>query len=233
MTHCKVRDVMTADVCSVYVNTPVKTIAERLAQAGVTAMPVLDDDANVVGVVSEADLLHKITYQDDADDWPRLFRRHRADRAKADGLLAQDVMSSPAATIAPDASVVAAAQLMEERKIKRAPVVNDTGKLMGIVSRGDLVRLFVRSDASIRDEVQTDVLGRIMLHPPGVSAEVTDGIVTLRGELPRKSDVGIAVEFTRRVDGVISVENTLTYAKDDTSYRQLRAEMDRPVGPFL
>ena len=233
MTHRKVQDLMTTNVSTAYVNTPVKTIAEQLDRTRITALPVLDDDANVVGVVSETDLLHKITYQDDTDEWPRLFRRHRVDRAKAEGLVAKDLMSSPAITITPDASVVEAAQLMEERRIKRAPVVNATGKLVGIISRGDLIRLFVQSDASILHEVQTDVLGRIMLHPPGVTAEVTDGIVTLRGELPRRSDIELAIEFTRRVDGVISVEHQLTFAHDDMSYRAVLGDVDRPVGPFL
>ncbi|MFI5957330.1 CBS domain-containing protein [Cryptosporangium sp. NPDC051539] len=233
MTHRTVSDVMTNAVQSAYVRTPVKTIAERLDWAGVTAMPVLDDDAEVVGVVSEADLLHKVTYQDDADGWPRLLRRHRTDRDKAEGLLAQDVMTAPAITIAPGASVVEAAQLLERHRVKRLPVVNDTGKLVGVVSRADLVRLLTRPDDEILEEVRADVIGRVLLSPEGVAVGVSDGVVTLTGTLPRRSQIGIAVEFARRVDGVIEVVDALTYTEDDTAYRALRAEVDGPVGPYL
>ncbi|GAA3394960.1 CBS domain-containing protein [Cryptosporangium minutisporangium] len=233
MTHRTVKDVMTTDVRSVYLGSPAKLIAEQLDCAGISAVPVLNDEAAVVGVVSETDLLHKITYQDEGDDWPRLLRRHRTDRAKAAGLVARDLMTAPAITITPDATVVEAAQLMERRGVKRMPVVNDIGKLVGIVSRGDLIRLFVRTDAAIRDEVQADVLDRVLLSPAGVTAEVTDGVVTLGGTLPRRSDTEIAVEFTRRIDGVLDVVSALAYVDDDTSYRAMRQQVSYPSGPFL
>ncbi|GAA0223168.1 CBS domain-containing protein [Cryptosporangium japonicum] len=233
MSHRKVSDVMTATVRIVYQGTPVRRIAEQLDFAGISAMPVLNDEADVVGVVSESDLLHKLTYQDEPDEWPRLLRRHRTDRAKAEGLVARDLMTTPAITIDADASVVQAAQLMEKRNVKRLPVVNDTGKLLGVVSRSDLVRLFVRSDTAIRDEVETEVLGRVLLHPAEVTAEVTDGVVTLSGTLRRRSDVGIAVEFARRIDGVVKVVDALAYVDDDTSYRALREQVSYPSGPFL
>ncbi|EXG82457.1 CBS domain-containing protein [Cryptosporangium arvum] len=233
MSHRTVKDVMTTTVRIVYAGTPVKLIAEQLDFAGISAMPVLDDEADVVGVVSETDLLHKITYQDERDEWPRLLRRHRTDRAKAEGLVARDLMTAPAITIDADASVVDAARLMEKRDVKRLPVVNDTGKLLGIVSRGDLVRLFVRSDAQIRDEVEAEVFGRVLLHPPDVAAEVTDGVVTLSGTLPRRSDVELAVEFARRIDGVVRVVDALAHVDDDTSYRALREQVSYPSGPFL
>jgi CBS domain-containing protein len=233
MTHRRVKDVMTTNVRSVYLGSPVKLIAEQLDLAGITAMPVLNDDADVVGVVSEADLLHKVTYQDDTEGWPRLLRRHRTDRAKADGLNGRDLMTAPAITINPEASVVEAAQLMEQRGVKRMPVVNDTGKLVGIVSRGDLVRLFVRPDEEIRDEVQAEVVDRLLPSPSAVTVEVTDGVVTLRGRLQRKSDTAIAVEFARRIDGVVDLVNALTYVEDDTTYRAMREQVSYPSGPFL
>ncbi|MFG1928839.1 CBS domain-containing protein [Cryptosporangium sp. NPDC048952] len=233
MTHRTVKEVMTANVHSVHVGSSVKSIAERLDGTGITAVPVLDDETNVVGVVSETDLLHKITYQDDTDEWPRFLRRHRTDRAKAEGLLAGDLMTSPAVTIGPDNSVVEAAQRMEKYKVKRMPVVNDTGELVGIVSRGDLIRLFVRSDAAIQEEVAHEVVGRVLLSPPGVTVVVADGIVTLAGPVQRRSAAEIALELSRRVDGVVDVVNALAYAEDDTSYRAMRAQIGYPSGPFL
>lgn len=234
MTHRKVRDVMTTDVRSVYVGSPVKVVAEQLAAGRISGLPVLDDQAKLVGVVSEADLLHKITYQDDADDWPKLFRRHRVDRTKAEGVLARDVMTAPAVTISPAASVVEAATVMERRGLKRLPVVDEDDSLVGILSRADLVRLFVRPDQEIRDEVQAQVLDRVLLLPAGsATVQVTEGVVTLYGKLQRKSEAEIAVELTRRTDGVVDVIDKLTFVEDDTTYRALHQQVDQPQGPYF
>lgn len=214
MPHRKVIDVMTTDVRSVYTGSPVKQLADQLATGGISALPVLDDEANLVGVVSEADLLHRITYQDDDNEWPRIFRRHRVDRAKARGLVARDLMTAPPITISPTASVVEAATVMQRRGIKRLPVVDDHGTLIGIVSRGDLARLFVRSDEELRTEIETDVLGRTLLASRTATVSVDNGIATLCGRLQRKTEAEIAGELTHRVDGVIDVVNTLTYVED-------------------
>ncbi|EXG82499.1 CBS-domain-containing membrane protein [Cryptosporangium arvum DSM 44712] len=226
MTHRKVRDVMTTDVRTVHVGSPAKTVAGQLEAGSVSALPVVDDDRHVVGVVSEADLLHKITYQDDADDLPRIFRRHRADRAKADGESARTLMTSPAVTIGPGASVVEAAALMERHHVKRLPVVDDTGDLIGIVSRRDLIRMFTRTDDEIRAEVEHEVLDRVLMLEPGTaSAWVANGHVTLRGRLRRKSETEIAVALAGRVDGVVGVANSMTFDQDDTTYRALRDDV--------
>ncbi|GAA0222845.1 CBS domain-containing protein [Cryptosporangium japonicum] len=226
MTHRHVRDVMTTEVRTVYIGAPVKVVAEELEAGRVSALPVVDDDRRVVGIVSEADLLHKITYQDDVDDWPRLLRRHRTDRAKAEAASAGTLMTSPAVTIGPGASVVEAAALMEHRNVKRLPVIDDTGDLIGIVSRRDLVRLFTRKDEDIRTEVEHEVFGRVLMLTPGTaSAWVANGHVTLRGRLQRKSETEIAAELTRRIDGVVGVANSLTFGQDDTTYRALREDV--------
>ncbi|GAA3399298.1 CBS domain-containing protein [Cryptosporangium minutisporangium] len=226
MTHRQVKDVMTTDVRTVYVGAPAKVVAEQLEAEQVSALPVVDDDFHVVGVVSEADLLHKITYQDDVDDRPRLLRRHRADRAKAEAASARTLMTSPAVTIRPGASVVEAAALMERQHVKRLPVVDDTGELVGIVSRRDLVRLFTRPDEEIRSEVEQEVFGQVLMLAPGTAAAwVANGHVTLRGRLPRRSETQIVAELTRRIDGVVGVANAMTFEQDDTTYRALREDV--------
>lgn len=232
MTHRRVRDVMTAAVRTVHQGSPAKVVAERLDTGRVGALPVVDGDGHVVGVVSEADLLHKLTYSDHDNDWPRFLRRHRADRAKADAVSAKDLMSTPAVTIRPAASVVEAAALMERRSVKHLPVVDESGTLVGIVSRGDLIRVFVRPDPDIRLEIETDVFRRILLLPPGtLTVEVASGVVTLRGMLPRASEVEITLQLVRGVDGVVAVDSRLTYRLDDTTYRALR-DSDAPRGVY-
>lgn len=219
MRHRTVRDVMTPAVVTVALDTPAKIIAELLEKHQISAAPVLDARHNLVGIVSETDLLHKITYQDDADDGPRLLRRHRIDREKARGTVAKDLMTAPAATILPDASIVEAATQMERRGVKRLPVVDGVGELVGIISRRDLVRVFVRADQEIHDEVVADVIHRALLLPPGaLSVEVADGVVTLRGQVTWRSEKVLARELTHRVDGVVHVADELTYLTDDPVY---------------
>jgi CBS domain-containing protein len=217
MTHQTVRDVMTHDVVTVEEATSYKTVADLLADRQISAVPVLDADGRVAGVASEADLLQKVEWKGDTGVDTIFDRlRHRDERAKAAGSTAGEVMTSPAVTIAPEASVTAAARLMDRAKVKRLPVVDSSGQLVGIVSRRDLLRVFLQADDVIRAEVIDDVFHRILwTEPPYVSVEVEDGIVTLAGELEQRSLVDIAVRLTAAVGGVVSVVNDLSYRLDD------------------
>lgn len=232
MTNRKVRDVMTSEVRTVHAGSSVKAVAELFDVGRFSAVPVVDDAGRVIGMVSETDLLHKITYQDDAADRPRLLRRHRVDRAKAEGSTAAELMTSPAVTVGPNASLAEAAGLMEHHSVKRLPVVDESGELAGIVSRGDLIRVFTRSDAEILREIESEIFRRVLMLPPGMaSAEVTDGVVTIRGMLARECEADVAGDLVRRVDGVVRVENRLTYRMDDTTYRAIR-DADAPRGVY-
>lgn len=217
MTHRTVRDVMTPDVATVEETTPYKTVADLLAERRISAVPVLDRDGRVAGIVSEADLLHKVEFNGDAAEGSFLDRQlHRGARAKAAGTVAKDVMTSPAVTIPPDATVVEAARVMDRRKVKRLPVVDADGRLVGIVSRRDLLGVFLQPDEAIRAEVLDDVFHRVLwVEPPHISVEVQDGIVTLAGKLEQRSLVEIAVRLTTAVGGVVGVVNHLTYQTDD------------------
>ncbi|GAA3394924.1 CBS domain-containing protein [Cryptosporangium minutisporangium] len=219
MRHRTVRDVMTTDVVTVRVGTPAKDVAEQLDRHRISGVPVLDEAGHVAGVVTATDLLHKITYQEDGDEWPRFLRRHRVDREKAHGTTANDLMTSPATTIGPDASIVEAATVLESGGVKRLPVVDVVGALVGIVSRADLVKVFTRPDHQIRDEIVTDVVERALLLPPAaITVDVTEGVVTLRGHLERRSEAVLAAALARRVDGVVRVVDELGYLNDDTRY---------------
>lgn len=221
MSRFKVKDVMTTDVASVGDGAGFREIAEILAERQISAVPVVDASRRVVGVVSEADLLHKLEFAGESIA-ARLFegRRHRRARTKAAGDDARGLMTTPALTVKVRTSLVEAARLMEAEGVKRLPVVDDDGHLIGIVSRADLLKVFVQPDQKIRDEVLEQVFGRALwIEPSKITVEVHDGLVTLDGELETKSQVTAAVHLTRAVDGVVDVVDRLTYRYDDTAER--------------
>lgn len=223
MRHLKVEDVMTAPVVTVDIDTPFKEIARVLAERQISAGPVLDGNGRLVGIVSEADLLRKEQYHEDTGRRLLASREVRESRAKAAGDFAGDVMTAPVVTIGPDESLVEAAKLMTKRNVKRLPVVDAEGSLVGIVSRADLLWVFLRPDAEIAEEIRTEVLQRVLLQEHTYSVSVTDGVVTLSGQLDRKSTVEIADRLVRAVDGVVDVVNNLRYHFDDSEHRLLRA----------
>jgi CBS-domain-containing membrane protein len=171
----------------------------------------------VTGVVSEADLLRKIEYA--GDEEPRMFdgRRRRADRAKAGGRTAVEVMSTPPVVVQSGTSIAAAARLMDDEGVKRLPVVDDLGRLIGIVSRGDLLKVHLRPDDEIATEVR-DVLGTYLPErAESVQAEVDNGVVTLTGRLERWSTTIVADRLIRQVGGVVEVIDKLGYDFDDSA----------------
>jgi len=216
-----VKDVMTVDVVAVPTTATFKEIADALAGHKISAVPVVDDRNIVVGVVSEADLLHKLELAT-SDLHRRLLdrRRIRTAKRKAAGDTADALMSAPAVTIGPDAKIGEAARLMEHERIKRLLVVEEDGRLVGVVARRDLLRPYLRADSAIRQDVEYEVLRRTLLVIPGtVDVFVNDGRVTLRGRADRRSTAEIAVQLTRAVDGVVAVIDELTWEFDDRSVR--------------
>lgn len=149
MRRWTVRDVMTDSVASVTVDTPYKEIVEKLAQYGVSAVPVIDGSGRVLGVVSESDLLHRMELTGLEPHFHLLERKQRrAARAKASAQTAGELMSSPAVTVSSGASLPAVARIMDQERVKRLPVVDDQSRLVGIVSRSDLLRMYLREDAA-------------------------------------------------------------------------------------
>ncbi len=224
-----VADVMTTAVATVRADTPYKEIVDVLIERGVSAVPVLDVVGHVVGVVSEADLLHKVELAGSLEAHRLLeSRQHRSDRHKAAGTDAGDLMSAPAVTIPADATVRQAARLLEEGGIKRLPVVDRDGRLVGIVSRRDLLKGFLQSDDALRETIIDRILRRALwVSPEEVHVDVTEGVVTLTGRLDRKSLIPITIRLTEGVDGVVDVNARLTYSYDDTD--DLRAELGSPT----
>jgi CBS domain-containing protein len=207
-----VRDVMSTPPVWVSESASFREIAARLRECRVSAFPVLDAHGKVTGVVSEADLLVKEAVPDE----PNVIRGllsgivHHAARAKAAGVRAADLMTSPAVTIGPDETVEHAARLMYDRKVKRLPVIDQAGRLVGIISRSDVLAVFDRADAEIRGEIMSQVIaGRS--EPSWYSVIVKDGVVTLEGT-PETVAIGRdLVRRARHVEGVVAVRDRLAY----------------------
>jgi CBS domain-containing protein len=219
--HSLVKDLMTTPVVTVGPETPFKEIVACLAEHRVSAVPVVDDSRRVLGVVSEADLLLKEEFPEPEQDLPLWWtRRARLDRAKAAASVARDLMTVAVVAISPDATVAEAARRMHTAKVKRLPVVDRSGQLLGIVSRSDLLKVFDRSDQDIRREIIEDVIvGEFMMAPSRFFLHVTDGVVVLQGRVERRSLLPYVVRAVQGVEGVVRVENRLTYDLDPDADR--------------
>ena len=206
--------VMTRKVVTASPSTSYKELARRMSEHAVSALPVVDlvgDEGRLVGIVSEDDLLAKRG----PDPWRYLEARSRGDDARAEALTAAELMTSPAITVRAEESLVQAARLMHRKRVKRLPVISSKGRLVGIVSRGDLVKAFLRSDESIRQEVRNDVLVRTLhLDPAAVEVTVEEGVVKLEGELESKRLVAVLRRLVRGIEGVVGIEDRLTFRLD-------------------
>ncbi len=208
---------MTARPVVAIETTGFKEIAGLLAEYRISALPVVDGVGRLVGVVSEADLLLKESIGN-ADDRHLLESgRSRRERAKAGGLLARDLMTSPAVAIGPEAPITEAARLMHDRKLKRLPVVDEDRHVLGIVTRGDLLRVFLRPDAEIREDVVEGLIVKTLwMDPTEIKVQVLSGVVDLSGEVDRKSDIRVLCNMIGGLDGVVGVAEHLSYRYDDT-----------------
>lgn len=225
-----VRDMMTTDVVTVEASTPFKEIVARLAGRRVSAVPVVDAGGRVLGVVSEADLLLKEEYPDAELSVPLVWtRRRRIEREKAAGTVAGELMTAPPVTVPPTATVAEAARRMHTAGVKRLPVVGDDGRLLGIVSRADLLKVFARPDDAIRREIVDEVILRdFMMDPSRFFVRVDDGVVVLEGAVERRSLVPFLLRAVQGVEGVVRVENRVTYDVDDRDAGVLMTPWLRP-----
>lgn len=209
-----VRDVMTEKVFTVTRDMPLKVVATRMLEYGVSGLPVVADD-EVVGVVSETDVLFKERVAPERKglvDW-LVHYAEDPPLAKLDARTAGDAMTTPAVTIQSGRSVEDAATLMLDLGIDRLPVV-DSGRLVGIATRADLVRAFTRSDELIAQEIlQEGLLKRFWVGPSSVALEVEQGNVLLEGRVDTEELAESIVDFTRRIPGVVSVESQLKWPR--------------------
>ncbi|MFF4578504.1 CBS domain-containing protein [Streptomyces sp. NPDC001389] len=207
MNQIKVADLMSDEVVSAAPGTAVKDIVKLLAQYDISGIPVLDDEDRVMGVISQTDVLARAA--------PLSAGAPGHDEDGEQPPTAASIMSSPAVTVRAEETAADAARLMTRRGIERLPVVDVEDRLVGIVTRRDLLRMFLRPDTEIRRRVQ-EILEDVLDVPAGdVQVHVVDGIVTLEGRLPDRSGLPVLLSLVERMDGVVAVAPRLTAGSDD------------------
>jgi CBS domain-containing protein len=216
--HRTVSDVMTRRVHVASPLTPFKLLVRLIEENRVSAIPIVDQQGIPVGVVSESDLLLKERRRELSTKRDLVHPlKHRRYRAKADGLVAAELMSSPAVTVESSARLSDAARGMQERNLRRLIVVDERGRIAGIVSRSDLLKVFLRTDEEVRDDVKNRLIPAVLIDSPQtVGVDVVWNVVTLSGTVERKSDARILTRLARELDGVVEVIDQLQYSWDDT-----------------
>jgi CBS-domain-containing membrane protein len=229
MAILTVAQVMTGRVISVRQETPFKELVRLMKTHGVSGLPVLDSSGCLVGIVTEADLLEHvggaIGEKKRHSQLGRLIDRllsptHSADVSRATAnLSARSLMTSDVITTTPETPVREAARHIVESGVKRLPVIDDDKKVVGIVSRQDLLRPYLLDDERIREEVIEDLVKRVLwMDPEEMKVIVNQGVVKLHGVVAKQSQREILVELTGRVDGVVQVEDHMTAAENDRDF---------------
>ena len=213
MRHTAVSEVMAKDVVTVTPDASFSNLAKLLHDAGVRAVPVVDPAGVLLGVVSEADLMASAARSGPGSGRWRARHTHR-DRpeGKVGATTAAELMTAFVEAVAPTTTVATAARLMMERHLRWMPVCDEAGRVVGVLSRSDVLTVFLRDDASLRTEIVEEVPGA---DADGVQVDVRDGVVTLTGEVATRGDAERLVKSTERVEGAIAVVDQLTYRVDE------------------
>jgi CBS domain-containing protein len=211
----RVSDVMSTEPFTVRAETPLKEAARQMLDRGISGLPVVDSGGRLVGIITEGDFVARQLSQTEAR--PRLLAALlRRPEPPHDTETVGEAMTASPVTITAEASLTEAARLMVSQRVKRLPVVDLNGDLIGIVSRADIMSAFARADAGVEEEIRSGILTRLLFHEPdAIEVSVDQGIVSLRGELPNRSDVRLLVALAGRVDGVVRVDEQLTWRYDD------------------
>jgi CBS domain-containing protein len=197
--------------------TPFKLLVRLIEENRISAVPIVDQQGIPIGIVSETDLLLKQRRPELESSRDLLHvQKRRHERAKAAGTVASEVMTSPAITVGSDTSLSRAARLMQERNVRRLVVVDERGRIAGIVSRSDLLQVFLRTDEELREEIAGKLIPAVLPSSnDAIGVEVRWNIATLSGEVDRKSDADMLTRLARELDGVVGVVDQLTYRWDD------------------
>lgn len=213
----RVEDLMTADVITVGPKASLKEAARRMISAGVSGLIVTTDDGTLEGVITEADYVKNESGRRAAKRAGLLRWFSHEEEFPSRERVVEDVMTADVVSIAPDADHAEAARIMRKAGVKRLPVVDADDRLVGIISRSDIMRAFARPDADIIEEITDEVMHRVLwIDPRKVRLTSEDGNVAMSGQLETRSDVTLLQDMARRVDGVVSVKSDLTWEVDNT-----------------
>ena len=198
----QVVDLMTTDVITVSRETGIRDAARLMFRNRVSGLPVTSPDGSLIGIITEADFLR--------------LEVERQEGANELGETVGDVMSAGVVTTGPDTEVYDAAKMMTFQDIKRLPVVDEESRLLGIISRADIVSVFTRPDDVIEDEIREDLIRRVLfIDPDELNVTVANGVVTFVGEIGTRNEARLLVELASRLDGVLHVESKLVWRFDD------------------
>ena len=199
----QVLDLMTTDVIKVPPATPIKEAAQLMFRHRVSGLPVVDEDGTLAGIITEADFLRLEVARLEAEDLQPIET-------------VGEVMTTGVVTIGPEEGLAEAAKIMVVQDVKRLPVVDDEDRLLGIISRLDIVAVFTRPDEIIEDEIREDLIRRVLfIDPDAIEVSVAGGVATFRGEIGTRNEARLLEELARRLDGVMRVDNELSWRLDD------------------
>lgn len=219
-------DLMTTSIVSIGPEAPLKEAARRMIEAGVSGLPVTTGEGDLIGVITEADFVKSEAGRREEKRNRLLGWLFDRDRMPEGEKTVADVMTAEVISLPPTADHVDAARLMERAKIKRIPVV-DEGRLVGVVSRRDILRAFTRPDSEVIKELRDHVMRKVLwIDSSAIRITCADGNLHLSGRLETRSDAQLLAEFARRIDGVASVKDDLTWEVDNT-----KMEMAFPPSP--
>jgi CBS domain-containing protein len=220
MKGMTVGDVMTNSVVTTSPSAPFKYVLRIMQDHRISGVPVVDDAGRLVGIVTEADLLRAESAEPPRRnlfrEWFLSPRRLAVIERRPEDLRAEHVMTRDVVAVSPETPVTDAARTLLEARVKRLPVTDEAGRVVGIVSRADLLRPFLRSDLDIRREILEEVvLGAMWIDPSILDIRVHRGVVTVTGRVERRSEKEILVRLIRLVTGVVGVSDELSYEEDD------------------
>jgi CBS domain-containing protein len=217
--HRTVSDVMTTHVHVASPLTPFKLLVRLIEENRVGAIPIVNQQGIPIGIVSESDLLIK-QIRPSRESLRELLHvdKRRTAKAKADGTVASDIMTSPVITVESDTGLGDAARLMQEKNLRRLVVVDEGDRIAGIVSRSDVLKVFLRTDDEIREEIRSELIPSLLMSTPdAVNVDVQWNVVTFSGEVDRRSEADIVTRLAGELDGVVGVVDQLTYRWDDAA----------------
>lgn len=212
----KLKNLMTTDVLTVDPDASLKEAARRMMGAGISGLPVTNEHGDLVGIISEADFVSTEADRRKEKRASLLRFLDRGDEVPSQERLVKDVMTEKVLTLDAETDHSVAARLMKTAGVKRIPVVEE-GRLVGVVSRSDILKAFARPDSEIIDEIENRLMREILwIDPEQADVICVDGNVSLSGRLETRSDATLIEELTRRLDGVVSVASELTWVTDNT-----------------